>query len=263
METCIIDKGRDIDITTPIYKYLSKDAFFYFLLCRSLMFSKLSTWPDSFEGARFDFFKQAKKDDKYSKKSKEYFFGSSWTLQTENSCFYDNPKEHLKSEEELQNHGSASMWEAYCQNGGVRIKTTIEKVVNILNQQASEFECYKGEAHYEPHGSWNKSLNSPDLISKLFIKRVSFRHESEYRFIIVSETERSDDRIFFNVDRLFDFVDEYLISPAVKSNIWLSRMLYLYAVNTSCKPEIVGTNHKNGKQYCRISNLYGNISETI
>lgn len=263
MEVCIFQNEKDLDRNTPIYKYMSVEGFLFLLKYEKIMFSKLTSWPDAYEGARFDFFKQIHKDDKYSDKSKDHFFGCSWSLQTENSCFYNDKEEHQKSEKELQKIGSASMWEAYCKQGGVRIRTTIGKMESILKNQTNNFEAYRGTAQYEPSSYWNKALSSTGLISKLFIKRVSFRHESEYRFILVAEKEIPDNQVFFNVGRIFDFVDEFLISPATKSNAWVSRLLYHYAVSTSIALDIPGTNHKDGRQYCRISNLYGNISEVI
>lgn len=263
METIIIGENNNLKSETPIYKYLSTEAFLYLLHYRNLMFSNLSSWPDAFEGARFEFFKQMKIEDEYHHKTKDHFLGSSWTLQTENSCFYTDPDEHEKAEEELRKCGSTSMWEGYCKNGGVRIKTTIGKIETVINEQESDYRCHKGEVHYEPSGYWKKTLSSSGLISKLFIKRVSFRHESEYRFILVANEDIKTSPIFFNVGRLYDFVDEFLIAPATSNNIWIAKMLYQYAVSTSTSPDIPGTNHKDGEQYCRISNLYGNISEEI
>lgn len=261
MKPVFLEDKNDLTKDTPIYKYLSLENFLYLLKYNEIMFSKLILWPDAYEGARFDFFKQIHTDDKYSKKNKKHFLGSSWSLQTENSCVYSNKNEHQEAEKELQKSGSASMWETYCKQGGVRIKTTVGKIEEILSKQTNNFEAYGDVVQYEPSNYWGKASNSQNLISMLFIKRVSFRYESEYRFILVSERENKKDRIFFGIEKLFDFVDEYLISPATSNNEWISKMLYHYAVNTSNALDIPGTNRKNGEQYCRISNLYGEISE--
>jgi len=240
------------------------ESFLYFLLHKEIMFSKLSSWPDAFEGARFEFFKQIENEDEYSNKTKDHFFGSSWTLQTENSCCYCDSDEHETAEKELREVGSASMWEVYCRNGGARIKTTIGKVETILKQKANNYDCHKGEVHYEPSDYWNRTLTTSNLISKLFIKRVSFRHESEYRFILVANKNTETNQIFFDVASLYDFVDEFLISPAISNNVWISKMLYHYAISESKSKDSVGTNYKNGKNYCKISQLYEkNISEEI
>ena len=257
------EKITAISGDTPIFKYFSIEGFYFLLFYKKLMFSKLSTWPDAFEGARFNFFKKIKSDDKYSAKSMNNFFGCPWTLQTEESVLYQNSDEHKKSEEELYESGSASMWETYCKNGGVRIKTTINKVKDLVSKTDNNCTLHNDKVTYEPSGYWGKSIKSPDLISMLFVKRVSFRHESEYRFIIVTEEETLENQIFIKIDDLFGFVDEFLISPATPNNVWISRMLYHYAASITNKPEIIGTNRKWGNQYCKISNLYGNISHNL
>ncbi len=263
MEVCLFQDEQDLDKNTPIYKYMSMEKFLFLIKYQKVMFSKVTSWPDAYEGARFNFLRKVHRDDKYSNKSKDHFFGSSWSLQTENSCLYRDGEEWQKSEDELQQSGSASMWESYCKQGGVRIRTTIGKMENILNGQIEGFDACRGIVQYEPSGCWNKTLSSSGLVSKLFIKRVSFRHESEYRFILVAEKEDSEDRVFFNIGSIFDFVDEFLISPAVKSDVWISRLLYQYAVSISFPPSISGTNVKDGREYCRISDLYGQISIAI
>jgi hypothetical protein len=155
------------------------------------------------------------------------------------------------------------MWEVYCSNGGARIKTTIRKVEELLETKAKDYMGYKGKVCYEPSDYWDKTMKSHGLVSKLFIKRVSFRHESEYRFILVTESGNKKNRIFIDVDQLHDFIDEFLISPAVENRVWISRMIYHYAVDTFVSPKSSYINGKNGEQLCKISNLYGNITEEI
>lgn len=251
------------DLDTPIYKYLSLESFLHFMQFKQIMCSKISKWPDAYEGGRFDFFKKIKKDDSFSTKTKGDFLGCSWTLQNENSSIYENKLEHEKAEEELENEGSAAMWESYCPNGGVRIKTTIGKVINVLLSKDDQYNFFRGCVYYEPSHYWDKTLKAKELISLLFMKRVSFRHESEYRFILSAKNHSCEDFIYFYIDNVYDFIDEFLISPATKSREWISKALYQCAVGITCIPTIHGTNHKNGKQYCRISSLYGYVSEEI
>ncbi|MEA3333545.1 MAG: hypothetical protein U9Q58_08105 [Pseudomonadota bacterium] len=263
MEACVFDGETDLNPDTPIYQYMAIEKFLYFLKYRQITFSKLSSWPDAREGARFEFIREIHDDEKYSQKTINHFLGSSWTLQIENQCKYSSKDERQKAEEEIQKHGSASMWETYCRQGGVRIKTTIKKLENLVSGQHNNYQFYRGVAHYAPENYWSKTLSTSGLISKLFIKRVPFRHESEYRFILDSENEIQVDHIFFDINNLYDFVDEFLIAPATSKDIWISRMLYHYAVSITNSPEINGTNQKTDMKYCRISQLYGNISHEI
>jgi hypothetical protein len=228
------------------------------------VFQRISSWPDAFEGAQFEFFKNLRTDDVHAKCTLESFLGSSWTLQTENSAVYSNDAEHQSAEDELKDSGSAAMWETYCKNGGVRIRSTIGKIERLLEERAEGYECHRGRVLYEASRNWERSIKNRDLISKIFLKRVPFRYESEYRFVLVSSSgDEPPPRAFFPVDDLYEFVDEFLICPAVKNRIWISRMLYGYATSISISPRRPGSNRKGGKQYCRISNLYGNISEEL
>jgi len=262
MEIYNIEKKDNLGSDTSIYKYMSMEAFFSFLHSKKLMFSKLSKWPDAFEGDRFEFFKLIQKNEKYSDKTKDNFLGCSWTLQTEDSCFYDNESEHGKAEKELKKFGSASMWETYCKYGGLRMRTTIGKVDSILKGQDDHYVCYKGRVRYKPSDYLGVELGETNLISKLFYKKVCFRHESEYRFILASSKPVDSNEVFFGVRNIYDFVDEFLISPATSNIQWISKMLLQYAVGVTNPPEIP-TNIKSGKQYCRISDLYGNISDEL
>ncbi len=256
-------KSDKLNHDVEIYKYLSIESFLCLLHYRHLMFSKITTWTDAFEGYRFDFFKKIQNSENYSNKTKDNIFASSWTLQKENSCCYKDRSEHVKAEIELKKNGSASMWDGYCKNGGVRIKTTIGKVLDILNQYSNSYQIFNNVVDYKPLDYVSKDIAKSPLISKLFMKSVSFRHESEYRFILMPNKVIKDDHIFFPLSKLYDFVDEFLISPSTKQNEWIAKMLYGYAVSITCPSEICGTNRKNNQQYCRISNLFGNISEQI
>lgn len=249
---------------TSVYKYLSMSSFFYLCFYKQLLFTSISRWPDSHEGARFGFLKSAHPSDVHSEKLVSDFYGSSWTLQVEDACHYRDPDERVAAEAELRKQGSAAMWEIYCSGGGVRIKTTIGKIQSLLNGQHDQYELKHSKVVYEPEGSWKKTLESKKLIDKLFIKRISFRHESEYRFILIPKHSLNrTERLHIPISDMYDFIDEITINPATKDREWISRMLYHYAVKISIAEVGNGINQKNGKQYCNISSLYGEISHEL
>ena len=260
-------KGEsDLPADTAIYKYLSIEAFLYLIKFQRLTFSRITNWSDAYEGSRFEFFKKAKNDQQFSKKRKDDFYACCWTLQTEDLCLYENTDEHKKALEELQRSGSASMWEGYCKNGGVRVKTTLGKMDALLQNKLKNsdiFKMFRGRVYYEPSTSWDKTSKISDLISTLFMKRVPFRHEAEYRYILVLNETVKEPVISVMIDDLYNFFDEILISPATNSKKWITRTLYNISVGISINPERSGTNSKNGNQFCKISQLYGSISETI
>lgn len=245
---------------TPIYKYLSIESFYHFIYYRTIMFNKINSWPDAYEGYLFNIYNDRLKKNGEDFKSLKNYFGSSWTFQRNNN---------LTIEEELELHqdGSAAMWESYCKNGGVRLKTTIGKVISIINSHKNEsirnkFNLLNKSVDYIAKNNFD-SLGQKPIVNHLFKKRVAFTYEDEYRFLLEAKTNYDKDLLFFKINDIYDFVDEFLVSPAINRNVWISKMLYHYAVNITLEKTDRGTNNKNGKQYCRISNLYGQISEEI
>lgn len=261
---CLFEGENDLPSDTPLYRYMSVEAFLYLLEFQRIPISRIIEWPDSYEGTRFEFLKNVKEDNQFSNKNKSDFYVSCWTLQIEERCLYKSQKSFDAGQNELVKNGSAAMWESYCKNGGIRIKTTLGKVESLLTSQFPGWTIYRGRVYYEPAEEWTKTINTPSLISTLLHKRVSFRSESEYRFILVPDVEVSQSRVTAYVDDLYDFLEEILVSPATSSNKWLSRTLYNIVVGLSIKyPDRTSINIKNGQQFCRISQLYDLVSETI
>ncbi|MGE5444933.1 MAG: DUF2971 domain-containing protein [Ignavibacteriales bacterium] len=219
---------------------------------------------DAFEGYGYEFFKKATKDHQLA--NKDDFYGSCWSLQSEEKSLYEDVKEYELAIEELESEGSASMWESYCRNGGVRIKTTVGKINNLLSDYLEGFNIYRGRVFYEPASSWKKtkeSYRNRDVVLTFFLKRISFRYESEYRYIIVPNKHIKENIVSVLINNiLYDFIDEILVSPATTSNKWISRTLYNIGIRIP--PPSSGLNSaKNGKQFCRISQLYGPISQVL
>jgi hypothetical protein len=261
IKPCLLQGDNDLSSETPLYKYLSVEAFLYLIAFDRLTFSRFDSWPDAYEGFRFEFFKRLEEDPQFKDTNKNDFFGSCWTLQADDICLYENAEEYKLAIEELLENGSASMWESYCKNGGVRIKTTLGKINNLLLQHFGDFNIYRGKVYYEPAKYWNKSIKAVDLASTLFMKRISFRHEAEYRFILVSKSPMKRTIVLAPIVSLFEFLDEILISPAIPSRIWISRTLYNIAVSISEKKGSI--NKKNGNQFSKISQLYSVVSQAV
>lgn len=249
------------DLNTPIYKYLSLLEFLRLTTYKEISFTRVTEWLDYYEGHRFDVIKKANPGRTHSEKCLEDFFGCSWTLQEEDPRCYDNKCEAEAAIKELEEFGSASMWQSYCKNGGVRIKTTIRKILKIVEPEMNDFEGFIGVVEYEPLRYWGKTLNTPTpaLISGLFKKNISFRHESEFRFILVAKDKRKESREYFSIANLYDLIDEILVSPSTAHEEWISQMLHRCGSNISLQQG----NRKNEKKFCRISCLYGDISAEL
>jgi hypothetical protein len=265
IEVCLLPDDNDLSQDTPLYKYLSIEAFLYLIEFNRLSFSRFASWPDAYEGFRFEFFKSLKEHPEFKDTSKNDFWGSCWTLQTDDSCLYADKKEYTLAIDELLLNGSASMWESYCKNGGVRIKTTLGKINNLLAHNFGDLDIFRGKAFYEPATSWNRTTKSTNLATTLFMKRVSFRHEAEYRFILIAKSPSKKTILSAPIADLFEFLDEILIAPAISSRQWISRTLYNIAVDISIdhKRRGISINNKDGTQFCKISQLYGTISEVV
>ena len=192
----------------------------------------------------------------HNEKKIENYYGSCWSLQIDDRRLFITDDEFNKSSAEIQKLGSASMWENYCKNGGVRIKTTVEKILNILS---AEKEIWHEECYYEPSMYIKKRPNT--IEETLFHKRTCFRHENEYRFLIYKEY--IEEILPFKISNLREFIDEILICPNTKANAWISKSIYKTFVNSDIGITKNSTNLKNGKQYCRISQMYGLISEEV
>jgi hypothetical protein len=154
----------------------------------------------------------------------------------------------------LKKNGSAAMWECYCKNGGVRIKTTVGKVKSLVSK---DFNLTHGKVNYNP-----TYLDQVKTVrDALFYKSPCYRYENEYRFIFPKKIE--ENIIERNIDNLRDFIDEMLVSPSVKDNEWVSRVIYQLTYRNKIVIQKDTTNSKDGHQYCKISQLYENISEEL
>lgn len=259
-----IDMTNEISLDTEIYKYMSLQSFLYLFQCHKIVFNKISNWPDAYEGGRFDLYKRIYGDINIQDIKIDNLFGCCWTFEEVDSRLFYNSHEFEKANNELKKLGSAAMWESYCKNGGIRIKTTIRKLLDVIdNNEKYQFKCYKGKIKYEAASSISiNPQKTYGAISAFFIKRMPFIYESEYRFLLENTSEQNHDTLEFDIENFFDFIDEFLISPSVIPNKWLSRSIYSLVVNKTSRPGF-GINKKNDKQFCRISGLYGHISEEV
>lgn len=245
-----------------LYKYLSVEGFLYLLGFQRLLFQSITQWPDAYEGSRYEFLRSAKNVQDLASKARNSYLGSCWTLQRDDPRLHKTNDEFAKANAELEKQGSAAMWESYCKNGGVRIATTLGKLTSLLSRSLEPGKLYHGSVCYEAEASWSQTLRNSDVVCTLFVKRIAFRHESEYRFIYIpTVSERGGLTVKF--EDFFDFVDEVLIAPANENRRWVARTIYNIAASESIGPNRPGSNFKNGKKFCRISKLYGDISEEL
>ena len=228
------------------------DSFLHFFMNHSLVVQKITNWPDFCEGKLFEFFKKNVLID--SKFSPEDYFGTCWTLQDDDQRLFDSEDGFRTSCKEIRELGSAAMWEAYCKGGGLWIKTTVGKVLDVLR---SYEDLWHGRIFYKP-----LITEKPESIEEtLFHKRTCFRHEDEYRFIVRSGN--ASGMLDLPINNMRCFIDEMLVSPSRKENSWISRAIYKLVAHSNVSLRLYDMNSKDGKQYCRISQMYGLISEEV
>lgn len=264
IQPCLFNNEIDLPEDTPLYKYLSTDGFLHMVEFGRLLFSRITSWPDSFEGSRYAFLSQVRQDNDFPGRSKDDFYAMCWSLQTDDPRLFDDTSDYESAIKELRKNGSASMWEGYCKSGGVRIKTTLGKLDRLFQSLGMDWQLFRGKVYYEPEGSWRTSIKAPTLISTLLHKRISFRHENEYRYILVPKSTTPAPLVTVEIPNMFELLDEILICPATSRNKWISRTLYHVGVDLTIKKgNHYCVNTKDKVQFCRISQLFAPVSETI
>jgi hypothetical protein len=266
IEPCLFGDQKDLPQDTPLYRYLSTESFLHLVEFRRLLFSRIADWPDSYEGSRYTLLSRLHGQTEFLGRNKDDFYATCWCLQTEDARLFTNPADHKNAIEEIQRDGSAAMWESYCKNGGVRIRTTLGKLDKLFQTKATDCVLYRGQVYYEPAESWTTTIKAPSLINTLLHKRVSFRHEMEYRYILVPDRAISGPVVAIEIDNIFELLDEILVCPATLRNKWVARILYHVGVDLTINKEndfCINSKREGNGQFCRISQLYASISETI
>ena len=249
---------------TPLYRYLSTDSFLYLLVNKKVRFGPVSSWIDRYEGTKYLLIKKAKSAGK-NLPQLDKVFGSSWTHQTEDKCLFDTEKSYQKATEEIQKDGSAAMWDAYCNNGGIRIKSTAEKILNLI-KPPDGYDLIHKPVHYEAFSDWSYYNKNKKINDLFFVKKTPYRYESEYRFILVPNNDPGKlDILEFDIPDIYDFLDEILVfPPKFKGEIWIAKALYKLGWQIILQPpKHFNINTKNGEMFCRISQLYQQVSHEI
>ena len=262
MEVLEYSPGADgITPETKIYRYLSTEAFDR-LLESGVSLTRMSTWPDRLEAGDFSFTANAEKLHDYRKKND--FFASCWTLQAENPKVFNSEHSFVLAQRELTNDGSANMWESYCAGGGVRICTTINRLDRALAGALGSTGClFKGAVTYCARDDPVRIRDKAQLEETMFYKRVGYRHEAEYRYVAYRQGQQKD-YLVIAVGSLFEFLDEILVFPLKNDKFdAIANDLHGKGVHIASYPHAAGTNIKNGKPFCRVSQLYGLASQTI
>lgn len=205
----------NLDLDTPIYKYIHFKYLKLMIQNSNLYFGKVSSWEDVYENW---FLKEQMVLPTGEKGSaKELIpgvFGQSWTLQEESDAMW-----RIYSKLDRTQHD-------YLDDTAVRIKTTARKIYNVIYANDEDFyTSYIGAVKYLSQGDF---LNMQDSLSPLnpldlsevfvksyFLKRTPFEHEREVRPILIYSPKHENfgkDGVSFDID--FDnLIDEMVTDP--------------------------------------------------
>jgi hypothetical protein len=230
---------------TNVYKYLSLESLIFICTFKCLLFNSIKNWKDFGEGSLYSFLL---KSGVYRKTEVGSYLGSSWTLQNCEELDV-NRKKMESAKKELEKQGSASMWETYCRNGGVRIKTTIGKILKSINDDKCKYKVFRKKVYYAPDDYYEDEKNIDQIEKLLFRKRYSYSYESEYRFLLLDDTNLKS-KAYIPINPMHDLIDSILICPNGKTKEWISQSLYWFISRYDVCENI------------EVSSLYGPISLT-
>ena len=189
-----------------VYRYISFDSLLQMLTEECITLVQTNYWEDVYENFIL-------KENYYSNGRKinavwlsKMFLGQCWTGKK----------------------SSDAMWRIYSPDKkGLRIRTRIGKIMNILK---SEKSCFFGRVEYLPQARIEKDLASLKgnisvdqlpylMLESQFIKRNSFSHESEYRIIKMRKWSREESIPIqkISIDP-FSFIENVYFDPRADSS---------------------------------------------
>ena len=236
----------------PLYKYLNLESFLYLMGTRRLRFSKITDWPDKFEGSSYKISSKIFYDGKHV--SFENIWGSCWTKETDIEACHSSEGSLSRANTELREHGSAAMWGSYCSSCGIRVKSTLRKIEDAVKTftEKSNSIFRHGDVVYSADIQPRKDETA------LLHKHIPFRYESEYRFLLVDkDAELKEAEV--PIGDPFTFFDEMLVGSTTKNNKWLVSIIH-QALAASVG---LGGNSTDRGRFAKISQLFGNSSENL
>lgn len=205
----------NLDLDTPIYKYIPFKYLKLMIQNSNLYFGKVSSWEDVYE----NWFLKEQMVLHSGEKGDAMdlipgVFGQSWTLQEESDAMW---RIYSKLDRTLHD---------YLDDTAVRIKTTARKLYNVIYANDEDFNTsYIGAVKYLSQNDFLKMqdslspLNPLDLsevfVKSYFFKRAPFEHEKEVRPILIYSPKHENfgkDGVSFDID--FDnLIDEMVTDP--------------------------------------------------
>lgn len=184
-----------------IYRYMSLSSFLYLLEFKSLVFTKIIEWDDSWElpSSKLPVINVSGKEIEEEQSISDELFAQSWTL----------------------NNYSDAMWRIYSEKmEGIMIGTSVNKFNNISNLYIG----FIGKVLYYKHlvdgvKEITDKNELPYDLGDAFLKRDAFKHEEEVRIItanrdnfIENPIDNNLSNLKFEID-LNDFIEDIILDP--------------------------------------------------
>ena len=191
----------------PIYMILKMDYLVHIFKNEALYFSNVyNSWEDPYELflLKHDIYVEGKSLNAHYLKAAKQMYGQSWSL--------------LKD--------SDALWRIYSHDKmSVRIKTTFQKMMDVIDQTRGIMYCSPGfgKVEYKSIQEINIWINrlqeqgtglfNMSFMDSIFIKREEFSHEQEIRFVLWKLDEyEPKDGICLHVNP-FDLIEEIALDP--------------------------------------------------
>lgn len=242
----------NLDLDTPIYKYIPFKYLKLMIQDSSLYFGRVSSWEDVYENWFLKEQMVLPSGEKGNAKDLiQGVFGQSWTLQEESDAMW-----RIYSKLDRTQH-------EYLDDTAVRIKTTARKLYNVIYANDEDLNTsYIGTVKYLSQNDFLEMQNSlsplnPLYLSEVFVKsyffkRTPFEHEREVRPILIYPPKHENfgkDGVSFDID--FDnLIDEMVTDPRLTPDEY-----------RTVRGQLIGLGAKSNK--VRNSELYNIPPHTI
>lgn len=247
------DNVINLDLDTPIYKYIPFKYLKLMILNSSLFLGRVSSWEDVYE----NWFLKEKMVLPLGEKGSAMelipgVFGQSWTLQEESDAMW-----------RIYSKVDKKQPDDYLDDTAVRIKTTGRKLFDVIYTDDKDYNTsYIGTVSYLSQDDFLKMQNSlsplnPMDLSEVFVKsyffkRTPFEHEREVRPILIYPPKHENfgkDGVSFDID--FDnLIDEMVTDPRLTPDEY-----------RTVRGQLIGLGAKSNK--VRNSELYNIPPHTI
>lgn len=222
---------NEFDLNKAVYRIFSFSRLEEIFRENCLTLVKTQKWDDPFENFILNSRGYTSNGEPFDIGFRDNFYGQCWSLTKE----------------------SDAMWRIYSPNkDGVKIKTTIGKLIKNLYETSGEFRdisAFIGKVQYQSTDKLLTMLTDRERMSgkildstgrgqasTFFFKRVAFKHENEIRLIYNSQQYSNNELYKFRVNP-FELIEEITFDPRSNKDFYDTAKMQL--VNAGFQGKII------------------------